>query len=52
VRTRLSVFLAENTPLLEHYGRQNRLIRVDGNLGIDGVADEIISALRSQVSTG
>jgi adenylate kinase len=51
VRTRLSVFLAENTPLLEHYDRQNRLVRVDGNLGIDGVADGIVSALRSQVST-
>jgi len=51
VRTRLGVFQAEMAPLLEHYDRQNRLIRVNGNLGIHGVADEIISALRSQVST-
>jgi len=51
VRKRLSVFLAETAPLLEHYDSQNRLIRINGNLGIDGVADEIGSALRSQVST-
>ncbi len=51
VRKRLSVFLTETAPLLEHYDRQNKLIRIDGNLGIDGVADEIASALRSRVST-
>ncbi len=45
VRERLGVFLAETAPLLDHYERQNRLIRVDGNLGIQEVAGEMLSAL-------
>ncbi|MFU8796808.1 MAG: adenylate kinase [Dehalococcoidia bacterium] len=52
VRERLAVFLAETAPLLDHYDRQGKLVRVDGNLGIQGVAGQIVSALRAQELTG
>ncbi len=52
IRERLGVFFAETAPLLEHYEQQGKLIRVNGNLGIDEVAGEIVSSLRAQRSYG
>lgn len=52
VRERLSVFIAETAPLLDHYEKQGKLIRVNGDLGIQGVAGEIVSILRAQASPG
>ena len=46
VRKRLEVFFAQTMPILDYYGKQNKLIEVDGNLGIKEVAKEIISALK------
>ena len=45
VRERLKVFLVQTTPLIEYYRKQNKLIEVDGNLGIQEVAKEIAEAL-------
>ena len=50
VKDRLSVFFAQTVPILDYYKKQSKLIRVNGNLGIQGVAREIISALKASVS--
>jgi adenylate kinase len=47
VKERLSIFFAQTVPILDYYEKQNKLIRVDGNLGMQGVAREIISALKA-----
>lgn len=51
VSERLKVFFAETAPLLDHYDRQNKLIRVNGNMAIEEVAKEIVSALKVQASS-
>jgi adenylate kinase family enzyme len=33
-------------PIIDYYRKQNKLIEVNGNLGIKEVAKEIISALK------
>ncbi|MFO7995786.1 MAG: adenylate kinase [Dehalococcoidia bacterium] len=50
VKERLNVFFAQTVPILDYYEKQNKLIRINGNLGIQGVANEIISALRASMS--
>lgn len=50
VKERLDVFLAQTVPILDYYKKQGKLIRVDGNLGMQGVAGEIVSALRASMS--
>jgi len=45
VRERLKVFFIQTTPLIEYYRKQNKLIEVDGNLGIQEVAKDIAEAL-------
>jgi len=50
VKERLDVFLAQTVPILDYYKRQGKLIRVNGNLGMQGVAGEIVSALRASMS--
>lgn len=47
VKDRLNVFFAETVPILDYYKKQGRLIKVNGNLGMQGVAKEIISALKA-----
>ena len=47
VKERLNVFFAQTVPILDYYEKQNKLVRVNGNLGIQGVASEIISALKA-----
>jgi len=49
VRDRLGVFFAQTVPILDYYKKQSKLIRVNGNLGIQGVAREIISALKARI---
>jgi len=50
VKDRLSIFFAQTVPILDYYKKQGKLIKVSGNLGIKGVAREIISALKAPVS--
>ncbi len=47
VKERLRVFFAQTVPILDYYQKQGKLIKVIGNLGMHGVAREIISALRT-----
>jgi adenylate kinase len=47
VKERLNVFLVQTVPVLDYYERQGKLVRVNGNLGMQGVTREIISALRA-----
>ena len=49
VRERLNIFFAQTVPILDYYKKQGKLIRVDGNLGMQAVAKEIISALKADV---
>jgi len=49
VKDRLNIFFAQTFPILDYYKNQNKLIRVNGNLGMQGVAREIISALKAGV---
>ena len=48
VKERLSVFFAQTVPILEYYKKQNKLIKVNGDLGIQEVAREIISVLEAE----
>ena len=50
VKDRLGVFFAQTVPILDYYKKQGKLISVNGNLGIQGVAREIISALKAPIS--
>ena len=49
VKDRLSIFFAQTVPILDYYKKQGKLIRVNGNLGMQGVAREIISALKAGI---
>ena len=49
VKERLKVFFAQTAPILDYYEKQRKLIKVNGNLGIQGVASEIISALKAPI---
>ncbi len=44
VRERLKVFHDLTIPILDYYRKQNKLIKVNGNLGIQEVAKEILYA--------
>jgi adenylate kinase len=50
VKERLSVFLAQTVPILDYYEKQGKLIRVNGNLEMQGVARQVISALTASMS--
>jgi len=50
VKERLSIFFAQTIPILDYYRKQSKLIKVNGNLGIQEVAREIISALKAPMS--
>jgi len=49
VKDRLNIFFAQTVPMLDYYEKQNKLIRVNGNLEVQGVAREIISALKAGI---
>jgi adenylate kinase len=51
VKDRLSIFFAQTVPILDYYKKQGKLIKVNGNLGIKGVAREISSALKAPIVT-
>lgn len=51
VRERLRVFLDQTAPILDYYEKQGKLIRIDGNMDIERVADMMMSALREPVSS-
>ena len=50
VKERLRVFLAETAPILDYYEKQGKLVRVNGNLGMQRVAEEIVSAVKAGMS--
>jgi adenylate kinase len=49
VKDRLSIFFVQTVPILDYYKKQGKLIRVNGNLGMQWVAREIISALKAGI---
>jgi adenylate kinase len=49
VRDRLNIFFAQTVPILDYYKKQDKLIKINGNLGMQAVAKEIISALKVDV---
>jgi adenylate kinase len=46
VRERLKVFSTQTMPIIDYYKKQDKLIEVDGNLGIQEVAKEALAALK------
>jgi len=50
VKERLSIFFAQTVPILDYYKKQNKLIKINGNLGIQEVARAIVSALMAPMS--
>jgi len=50
VKDRLKVFFAQTVPILDYYQKQKNLVRVNGNSGVQGVAREIVSALKAPMS--
>ena len=49
VKDRISVFFAQTVPILDYYEKQGKLIKVNGNLGMQEVAREIVSALKAEI---
>jgi adenylate kinase len=47
VKERIGVFLAQTVPVLDYYEKQGKLVRVNGNSGVQAVAREIVSALKA-----
>jgi adenylate kinase len=47
VRERSKVFLAQTVPVLDYYEEQGKLVKVNGNLGAQEVAREILSTLEA-----
>jgi len=48
VKKRLNVFYNLTIPILDYYRKQDKLIEVNGNLGIQEVAKEIVSMLEAR----
>jgi adenylate kinase len=45
IKERLKVYFDQTAPVLDYYKAMGKLVRVDGELSIEGVAEEIIEAL-------
>lgn len=45
IRERLKVYFKQTTPVLDYYKNNGKLVRVDGQLGIEDVTREIMTAL-------
>jgi len=45
VRKRLEVYFAETVPLIDYYARRGKLLEIDGEGGVAGVAERIKTAL-------
>jgi len=50
VKDRLNVFFAQTLPVLHYYKKQGKLIKVNGNQGIQEVTEEILSVLKAPMS--
>jgi len=48
VRERLKVFLSWTIPILDYYRKQHKLVEVDGCRGIQELAGEMISLLKTR----
>jgi adenylate kinase len=48
VQKRLDIFFTETIRLLDYYGKQNKLIEVDGNQDIDKVQQSLLSVIQSR----
>ena len=48
VKERLKVFFSQTIPMIDYYQTQNKLVEVNGNSGIEEVAQEIISILKEE----
>lgn len=46
VKERLNVFFAQTMSVLDFYEEQQKLIRVDGNRGIEAVAQDVLATVR------
>ena len=46
VRERLKVFLSQTLPIVDYYEKQGKLLRVDGNQGIEDVSTAMLRLLR------
>jgi adenylate kinase len=46
VRTRLEVNVKQVEPLLEYYGRDGKLVEVNGGLGVERVKGQLLAAIR------
>jgi adenylate kinase len=47
VQKRLDIFFNETIQLLDYYGRQQKLVEVNGNQGIDQVGAELLNAIEA-----
>ncbi len=48
VQKRLDIFFNETIRLLDYYGKQNKLVEVDGNQDIDQVQQSLLKVIRSR----
>ena len=48
VQKRLDIFFNETIRLLDYYGKQNKLVEVDGNQDIDKVQQSILSVIQTR----
>jgi adenylate kinase len=48
IKERLKVYFAQTTPLLDYYRASSKLVRVDGQVGIEEVTKQIVNALGSK----
>jgi adenylate kinase len=46
VRSRLNVYFAQTTPLIDYYQKAGKLVKVNGEQGMEKVKEEIINLLR------
>jgi adenylate kinase len=51
VKERLSVFFGRTVPMLDYYKNQDKLIKVNGNLGIREVCRAIVSTVKAPMSS-
>jgi len=50
IKTRISAYYAETTPVIDHYKKMNKMLTMDGNMSIDDATKEIFKLLDTQLS--
>ncbi len=50
VEKRLNIFFKETILLLDYYGRQHKLIEVNGDQSIDRVQEDLLNAIRAYMA--